>query len=183
MAWDDVGGWLKDNAGTGAALIGSLLTGNIPGAIASGVSLVSSATGTDDPVKALGVLQASPDAMIRLKELAVEEEQSIRAHIQAITRLKLEDKQAAHHETQETIRAGDKAEDRVVRYTRPGQSWISLAMAGAYVFTADNVDIYVLGALLALPFSYAGLRQIGKGVDALAAVKGAVMGGVQKVTG
>lgn len=30
MEWRDVGDWLKSNAGTGAALVGSLLTGNIP---------------------------------------------------------------------------------------------------------------------------------------------------------
>lgn len=39
--WGKVGGWLKDNAGTGAALVGSLLTGNAPGAIAAGISLVT----------------------------------------------------------------------------------------------------------------------------------------------
>ena len=30
MNWTDVGSWIKDNAGTGAALVGSLLTGNVP---------------------------------------------------------------------------------------------------------------------------------------------------------
>ena len=39
MNWSDVGSWLKDNAGTGAALVGSLLTGNVPGAVAAGVAL------------------------------------------------------------------------------------------------------------------------------------------------
>lgn len=166
MSWSNVGDWIKENAGTGAALVGSLLTGNVPGAIAAGVSLVSGATGTDDPEQALSALKNDPQTMVKLKELAIQDEENIRNHIREMTRLKLEDEQKAHEQTQETVRAGDKAEDRFVRWTRPGQSWISLAMAGAYVFTSDNIDVFVLGALLTLPFAYAGLRQIGKGVDA-----------------
>lgn len=46
MKWQDVGDWIKRNAGPGAALVGSLVTGNIPGAVAAGVSIVSGATGT-----------------------------------------------------------------------------------------------------------------------------------------
>lgn len=171
MDWKGVGDWLKDNAGTGAALVGSLLTGNIPGAIAAGVGLVSSATGTDDPQKALQALQTDPQTMVRLKELAVQDEENIRNHIREMKRLELEDEQKAHHETQETVRAGDRADDRFVRWTRPGQSWVSLVMAGAYVFLSKPPDILILSALLTLPFAYAGLRQIGKGVDAWTATK------------
>lgn len=79
--WGKVGGWLKDNAGTGAALVGSLLTGNAPGAIAAGISLVSGATGTDDPVKVLEQLQTNPDTAVKLKELALQDEENIRNHI------------------------------------------------------------------------------------------------------
>jgi hypothetical protein len=61
MKWSKVGGWLKDNAGTGTALIGSLLTGNVPGAIAAGVSLVSGATGSNDPSEVLAQLQGNPE--------------------------------------------------------------------------------------------------------------------------
>lgn len=173
MDWAGVGDWIKENAGTGAALVGSLLTGNIPGAIASGVSLVSSATGTDDPQKALEKLQTDPESVVRLRELAVQDEENIRQHIREMKRMELEDQQAAHRETQETIRAGDRAEDRFVKWTRPGQSWISLGMAGAYVFSAEAPDILILSALLTLPFAYAGLRQIGKGVDSFALRRGA----------
>lgn len=165
MSWSDVGDWIKNNAGTGAALVGSLLTGNIPGAIASGVALVSSATGTDDPQKALGILQSDPASMIKLKELAIQDEENIRNHIREMNRMALEDKQKEHHETQETVRGGDRAEDRFVRWTRPGQSWISLGMAGIYVFSTETPDLFILSALLTLPFAYAGLRQIGKGFD------------------
>jgi hypothetical protein len=33
MSWSSVGEWLKTNTGSGLALVGSLLTGNVPGAI------------------------------------------------------------------------------------------------------------------------------------------------------
>ena len=70
MEWSDVGKWLKSNAGTGAALVGSLLTGNLHGAIAAGVSMVSSATGEADPDKAMVALRTDPAALLRLRELA-----------------------------------------------------------------------------------------------------------------
>lgn len=163
--WSDVGVWLKDNAGAGAALVGSLLTGNVPGAVAAGVALVGSATGSPDPTVALAKLQTDPATMIRLKELAVQEEAGIRAHVQAMTEAQLKDAQAEHAETQDTIRSGDNAEDVVVRRTRPLQSWASLLAALAYVFINDSPNEMVLGLLLTLPWAYAGLRQIGKGVD------------------
>lgn len=170
--WADVGQWLKDNAASGAALVGSLLTGNVPAAVAAGVSLVASATGSDDPNKALQSLQRDPATVVKLQELANQAEASIREHIRAMTELQLQDQQAEHHETQETIRAGDRAEDKFVRWTRPGQSWLSLGLGAAYVFGTESPDVMIFGMFLTLPWAYAGLRQIGKGVDALAAIKG-----------
>ena len=170
MDWKGVGNWIKGNAGTGAALVGSLLTGNVPGAVAAGVALVSSATGSDDPARVLQQLQTDPATLVRLKELAYENEQSIRAHIEAMTRAELEDRQAEHHETQETIRAGDKAEDRFVRWTRPGQSWVSLSAALMYAFS-DSPSGEILLMLLCLPWAYAGLRQIGKGIDSVSSAR------------
>lgn len=174
MSWKKVGDWVKDNAGTGASLVGSLLTGNIPGAIASGAALISGATGTDDPAKALQILQNDPASMLKLKELYYQNEESVRNHLQEMMRLELEDDQKAHETTQTTIQKGDTAEDVFVRRTRPAQSWCSLLAAFAYIFLAETVDIATLGILMALPFSYAGLRQIGKGVDSISAMKVAV---------
>lgn len=165
MDWKSVGTWLKANAGTGAALVGSLLTGNAPAAVAAGVALVSSATGTDDAAACLEQLQRDPATVVRLRELAQEEQASIREHLRIMHQLELQDAQHAHQEAQETIRSGDNATDRFVRRTRPAQSWVSLAAALAYVFTVDQVDTTVLMALLALPWTYAGLRQVGKGMD------------------
>lgn len=171
MDWREVGAWVKDNAGTGASLVGSLLTGNVPGAVAAGVALVSSATGTNDPVKALQALQTDPATVVRLRELAVQDEAGIREHLRAMEAQRLQDAQAEHEQTQTTIRSGDNAEDVVVRRTRPLQSWISLIAALAYAFTAKPVDPYILGLLLTLPWAYAGLRQIGKGIESFATRK------------
>jgi hypothetical protein len=173
MDWKEVGGWLKENAGTGAALVGSLITGNVPGAVAAGVALVSSATGTNDPAKALQSLQNDPATVLKLRELAIQEEASIRAHVQAMETARLQDLQAEHETTQQTIRTGDQAEDIVVRRTRPLQSWVSLLAALAYVGLVPSPDATILGLLLALPWAYAGLRQIGKGVDSFAAKRAA----------
>ena len=175
MTWDDVGQWLKQNAGKGAALVGALLTGNVPAAVAAGAAMVSSAAGSDDPGEVLAQLQQDPQVMVRLREIAQQEQASIRQHIEAMKRLELEDSQRAHETTQATIQAGDTAEDPFVRRTRPGQSWLSLFAALAYVFGVTFVqngtpDLYVLAALLTLPWAYAGLRQVGKGVDSLAGV-------------
>ena len=169
MDWSSVGGWLKENAGAGAALVGSLLTGNVPGAVAAGVSLVSSATGSNDPATALLQLQNDPATIVRLKELANENEASIRNHIQAMALAEFEDKQAEHHETQETIRAGDKADDRLVRWTRPGMSWASLFAAIYYALGSADPSVEILLLLLTPPWSYLGLREVGKGIRSFTA--------------
>tara|TARA_R110000796_G_scaffold214800_1_gene330753 strand:- start:23185 stop:23715 length:531 start_codon:yes stop_codon:yes gene_type:complete len=166
VSWKSVGKFLTDNASTGVGLVGSLLVGNVPGAIAAGVALVSGATGTDNPEQALSILQSNPESMLKLKELQYKNEESIRGHIESMTRLKLEDEQASHQTTQETIRNGDNSDKWFVWFTRPGQSWVSLGAAIFYAFTANVVDTYVLGLLLTLPFTYAGLRQVGKGITA-----------------
>lgn len=166
MNWSDVGSWLKSNAGPGAALVGSLLTGNVPGAVAAGVALVTGATGQGDPERVLASLQSDPAAMLKLKEMAYADEASIREHIRAVAELEAKDRQAEHSETQQTIRSGDNAEDIVVRRTRPFQSWASLGAAflyvGVMVGRGTEPSIEVLMALLALPWAYAGLRQFGK---------------------
>jgi hypothetical protein len=173
MKWSDVGEWLKGNAGTGAALVGSLLTGNVPGAVAAGVALVSSATGVASPEAVLAQFQQDPATVVRLRELAHQNEASIREHIRAMTELELKDQQAEHEQTQLTIRAGDAVEDVFVRRTRPGQSWLSLGAALAYVFTRDAPSVEILGLLMTLPLAYAGLRQWGKNAAIQAATRGA----------
>lgn len=170
--WDKVGNWLKENGGQGVALVGSLLTGNVAGAVAAGVSLVTSATGHGDPDAVLAQLQGNPESLVELKRLAYQEQENIRLHVRAMAELDYKDVQAEHHETQETIRAGDKAEDKLVRWTRPLQSWLSLAAGITYVFVRDAPDEFILGTLLALAWAYHGLRTMdkrGRGVAKAAA--------------
>ena len=162
MNWSDVGKWISDNAAPGAALVGSLLTGNVPAAVAAGVALVGSATGQATPENALLSLQNDPATMIRLKELALQEAESVRKHIEAIELARLQDAQAEQAETAKVTISGDNAEDVVVRRTRPIQSSLSLCAAIAYVFHSQAPSVEILAALLALPMAYAGLRQWGK---------------------
>ncbi|NKD67877.1 hypothetical protein [Haematospirillum jordaniae] len=172
MQWSDVGQWIKNNGGHGASLVGSLLTGNLPAAVASGIAMVSSATGTDSPEAALRELQSNPAAVIRLREISLEDDKSTRAHIEAMARAEMEDSQHAHHETQETIRGGDRASDRLIRWIRPGQSTLSLLAGIAYVWQAPAPDPYALTLLFSLPGAYFGLREFGKGAELLATRRG-----------
>lgn len=172
MNWSDIGEWLKLNAPAGAALVGNLLVGNVPGAVAAGVSLVSSATGTSDPVKALAALQNDPATMLKLRELAVQEEASIREHIRLMEEARLKDEQAAHAEQQQTIRSGDNATDEYVRRTRPmmaRQSWFATVgyvigfetlKAFGVIQTGASVELALL--VLAPAGAYLGFRSLDK---------------------
>lgn len=175
MDWGGVGSWLKQNAGPGAALVGSLLTGNVPGAVAAGVAMVRSATGEAEADKVLASLQSDPATVVRLRELALQDADSVRKHLLSVAEIEARDKQAEHQETQATIRSGDNAEDIVVKRTRPLQSWASLVACFGYVAWREAAgreqNIEMVMVLLALPWAYAGLRQIGKAADSFAAAK------------
>lgn len=171
MTWAKVGQWLKDNAGTGAALVGSLLTGNVPGAVAAGVSLVSSATGEADPERALSALQADPGTLLKLRELAVKENDSIREHLRLTMEAELKDKQDEHKQQQETIRSGDNSQDEYVRHTRPRMARQSWYTAAAYTVLAEGAKLagYGQGAsvevallLMAPAAAYLGFRSMDK---------------------
>lgn len=176
MDWKSVGEWLKGNAAGGAALIGNLLVGNVPGAVAAGIGLVSSATGTTDPTKALQVLQQDPATMLRLQELANASEADIRRHIERVEELRLQDVMSEHKEQQETIRTGDTSSDPYVRETRPKiarQSWYG---GIAYVFVMEllkafghgsGADEWILLAIMSPCLAYLGFRTGDKFATAL----------------
>lgn len=175
--WAKVGEWLKENGGKGAALVGALLAGNVPGAIAAGAALVSGATGQADPDEALRALQTDPASIIRLRELANQESASIREHLRQMAHLELEE----FREQQTTIRGGDNAADEYVRRTRPmmaRQSWygtmlyVVIAEALAAFGHGDGADAILAGVLLAPAGAYLGFRTIDKGAEAWAAVRG-----------
>ena len=46
-------------------------------------------------------------------------------------------------------------------------SWLSLIVALGYAVGSKAPSLELVALLLALPWAYAGLRQIGKGVDSL----------------
>jgi hypothetical protein len=171
MSWSKVGDWLKGNAGTGAALVGSLLTGNVPRAVAAGVALVSGATGTADPAQALEALQTNPETVLKLRELAVQDADNIRKHIQAMEEIRLKDEQEAHRQQQETIRSGDNVEDEYVRQTRPliaRQSWYATAayLIGFEVLQqfghGDGASIELAMLMIAPAGAYLGFRTMDK---------------------
>ena len=164
MSWKKVGNWIKGNVEGGTKLVGSLLTGNITGAVSAGIGLVTGATGEEDPEKVLESLKSNPDAMVKLKELYVKEEDLVREHIRELKRIELEDEQASHHETQETIRQGDQSEHWFIRFNRPAMAWCALAVSAAYLFINTSPDIMLLSAFMSLPLSYFGLREVGKGI-------------------
>ena len=161
MNWSDVGSFLKQNQKGVAGLVGSLLTGNVVGAVSASASMVAQATGTTDPDQALATLQNSPETVLKLEAIAYEREAEVNRHLESVMALELQDKQRSHSETQQTIRNGDNAEGGV-KYVRPLHATASLLAGIAYVFVTDSPELAIIGAFLTLPTTYAGLREIGK---------------------
>ena len=172
MDWSKVGTFISGNAGKGVALVGSLLTGNIPGAIAAGVSMVQSATGASTPEGAISELQNNPEAMLKLKELYYANEESVREHLATMEQARLEDAQKEHEQTQTTIRGGDVATDEYVRRTRPmmaRQSWYATIGYVIGFEGAKALGVFSVGAtmelaliLIAPASAYLGLRTVDK---------------------
>ncbi|EOX3330220.1 hypothetical protein ACPFT1_000522 [Vibrio cholerae] len=135
-------------------------------------------------------LQAMPpEALVDLERVKVEMEKEITRRQE----LALQDKQAEHHETQETIRAGDKAEDPYIRKTRPLMARQSLWATVLYCFVFEflkakgmgtGADPYIAGLLSAPAWTYLGLRTLdgfapypkGSGSKATSAVVDAIKG-------
>ena len=161
MSWGKVGSWLADNVGSGASLVGALLTGGTSAAVAMGISMVADATGTNDPDKALEALKNNPEMVIRLEELKNERKAEVNRHIETMEKAKLDDKQAEHSTTANVTMNGDNAEGGI-KWIRPLQSTASLIAGMVYCVNAETINFDILGLWLALPWGYAGLRQFGK---------------------
>lgn len=171
-AWSSVGRWLKSNTSGLAGLAGAVATGNIPAGVAAVASMVSEATGASEPAEALRRLQADPETLVRLEEIARRDEADLRAHHRELMRLQLEDAQHQHEQQQSTIRTGDTAEDPYVRHTRPmmaRQSWYA-TMAYVIGFEAlKALEVFSVGAsaeltmlLIAPAGAYIGFRTLDK---------------------
>lgn len=157
MSWDKVGDFIKDNAGAGASILGALLTGGSTAAISSAISIVAGVTGTTEPDKALAALKNSPNLMMELEVAKLKRETEIDKHVFDMAKIS----SGEHEQTQLTVRNGDNQKG-AIKWVRPLHATVSLVAAIAYVFNAATVDWMVLTALLALPTSYAGLREFGK---------------------
>ncbi|MEJ6520629.1 hypothetical protein PQI64_12805 [Shewanella bicestrii] len=104
-------------------------------------------------------------SLIDLERIKVEMEKEITRRQE----LALADKQAEQHETQETIRAGDKAEDPYIRTTRPLMARQSMWAVMLYCFLMEalhafgfgvGVDISVAMLLSSPAWAYLGLRTL-----------------------
>lgn len=110
--------------------------------------------------------QLSPENLVDLERIKVELEKELTRRKE----LDLQDKQAEHHETQETIRAGDRAEDPYIRKTRPLMARQSFWGMMLYIFLfeaikaflpgSDGADIYIALTIGTPAFAYLGLRTI-----------------------
>lgn len=159
MNWQKVGDFIKDNAGNGAALIGTLLTGGTGPAIAAAISMVSNATGTNDPEKALQALNDNPDLMVKLEEIRLKRATEIDSHIAMMELAKLEDKQKEHETTAKLIIEGQKvAEGWLEKNSRPLMAWASLLSTVAYAFQAATPDPFIISILSSGYLAWMGLR-------------------------
>lgn len=167
MNWSDVGDWIKGNAGNGVSLVGSLLTGNISGAIAAGVSMVSGVTGTTDPEKALIALQTDPKLLIELERVKNERSAEINRHIETMALAEIEDKQKEHETTAKVIIEGQKiATGWFEKNSRPMMAWCSLGFTFWYLGYAlvKVVSVSEIGLIVASGgyFAWMGLRSLDK---------------------
>ncbi|SHO20121.1 Putative uncharacterized protein [Moritella viscosa] len=108
-----------------------------------------------------------PETLVELEKVKIELEKEQTRRLE----LQLADKQAAHHETQTTIREGDKADDEYVRRTRPFGCRLSLYAAILYIFVFDVLSAldkgdganWELASMLIAPFmTYLGVRTVDK---------------------
>ncbi|RJK86163.1 hypothetical protein [Vibrio cholerae] len=174
--------------------ISSLFGGNDTASkVADAVEAVDGALGMNKGQKQIALtreLQSfPPEALVDLERIKVEMEREITRRQE----LALQDKQAEHHETQETIRAGDKAEDPYIRKTRPLMARQSLWATVLYCFVFEflkakgmgtGADPYIAGLLSAPAWTYLGLRTLdgfapypkGSGHKATSAVVDAIKG-------
>ncbi|WP_233007170.1 hypothetical protein [Rheinheimera faecalis] len=161
--------------------------------VAGMVEQVDNALGMNSAQKEMALTRElqklPPESLVELERIKAEMEKEITRRQE----LTLNDKQAEHHETQQTIRAGDTAEDPYIRTTRPKMARQSLVATIVYCFLFEGFeafgfgtgfDVYVATFLSAPAWGYLGLRTLdgfaphpkGSGAKAIGALAGLVKG-------
>jgi hypothetical protein len=129
---------LSDIVSKAAPLIGGFLAGGPIGAGAAVLKLVASEFGVDpEEEKVAAAIAADPDAMVKLKELELNNKENLQ-------RMTLENETTRLVETQKTMREEIKSEDSFVRRARPFQLWaiggsvVLEILVGAFVILFDK---------------------------------------------
>ncbi|WP_411752135.1 hypothetical protein [Serratia sp. (in: enterobacteria)] len=160
--------------------IGSLFGGDTAktaNSVAGIVETVGNAVSPQDQQRVLEqkLAQLSPDQLVQLESLKVQLQQFQLERDKAV----LADRQAAHHEQQETVRNGDNSVDEYVRRTRPlmarlslyssilyvlllaiGQQGASIATAAGHAMVMPEPD-WDIALMLAMPaLTYLGFRTL-----------------------
>ncbi|SIO94807.1 hypothetical protein [Vibrio spartinae] len=137
--------------------------------IASAVETVDNTLSLSKQQKQLAITRElqnlPPESRVELERIQLELEKEITRRQE----LQLQDKQVEHHETQETIRDGDKTEDPYIRKTRPLMARQSLWAVILYCFVMEflkakgigtGVDPWVASILSSPAWAYLGLRTL-----------------------
>lgn len=157
--------WLKKIAGYAPDIYAAVASGGTSLAVTGlrilGKELLGTESASQGDIEK-AVINASPEQMVALQKCNNEFKAEMKRLENESKRDQLVDVQKSHETTQETIRNGDNSDSRLVRWTRPLQSWASLLFSFWYIYSAETISVEVLMVLLALPWAYAGLRQVGK---------------------
>ncbi|WP_243032996.1 hypothetical protein [Vibrio cincinnatiensis] len=138
--------------------------------VASVVETIDNSLGLNKEQKEMAVARElqklPPESLVELERIKVEMEKEVTRRQE----LALHDKQAEHHETQETIRNGDKAEDPYIRKTRPLMARQSFWGMLLYIFifegiksfnpSAGGADAWMALTIGTPAFAYLGLRTL-----------------------
>lgn len=137
--------------------------------VASAVEQVDDLVGLTKEQKEVSITRQlqklPPESLVELERMKGELEKELTRRQE----LTLQDKQAEHHESQETVRSGDKSEDPYIRKTRPLMARQSLWATVLYCFVfellkangmGDGADLYIAGLLSSPAWTYLGLRTI-----------------------
>lgn len=151
--------WLKKIAGYAPDIALAISTGGTSAIATTAFRIAANVLTGDEDAPLASIKQAAekatPEQLIALER----ENNSFKVQMKT---LEVGDLQAEHSVTQATIKNGDNSDSMVVRCTRPFHATVSLGAAIYYALTVPTPDFMILSALLALPFTYSGLRQIGK---------------------